>query len=69
MKWRNVNVFGWVDLKIEDGVDILNDIKSDMITDKGLGLSDIQSKRKDDVESIWSNLKLKESMLRQKSRQ
>lgn len=69
LKWCNENVFGWVDLKIEEGVDILNDLESDMIADRGLDLPDIQSKRKYVVESIWSNLKLKEIILKQKSRQ
>lgn len=64
LKWWNNNVFGWVDLKIDDGVDSLNDLEKEMIN-FGLPLSsDQHEKRKAASESIWQHLHIKESLIR-----
>ncbi|KAI5424003.1 hypothetical protein KIW84_030283 [Lathyrus oleraceus] len=35
LRWWNINVFGWMDLKIKEGVDLLNDIEDAMAYSSG----------------------------------
>ncbi|XP_058762167.1 uncharacterized protein LOC131635557 [Vicia villosa] len=69
LRWWNVNVFGWVDLKIDKGVDTLNELETELIRSGGLLSEEEAEKRRDSVETIWNNLHLKESMIKQKARQ
>ncbi|KAI5438061.1 hypothetical protein KIW84_023976 [Lathyrus oleraceus] len=64
LRWWNKNVFGWVDLKIEERVNTLNDTEVGMERDSGKVLVTDLLKRNVVQEDIWNNLHLKESMLK-----
>lgn len=64
LRWWNKNVFGWVDLKIEERVNTLNDTEVGMERDPGKILVSNLLKRNVVQEDIWNNLHLKESMLK-----
>ncbi|XP_058776653.1 uncharacterized protein LOC131650973 [Vicia villosa] len=67
--WWNKHVFGWIDLKIDDGVEELNELETDLAIG-GDSLNPVEmEKRRVAAVGIWQNLHLKESMLKQKSRQ
>ncbi|XP_058746484.1 uncharacterized protein LOC131619402 [Vicia villosa] len=63
LRWWNLNIFGKVDLEVEDGVRVLNDSDDREMWEEEVHLNKIKASRK-----IWLNLKLKENMLIQKSR-
>ncbi|CAK8533661.1 unnamed protein product [Lathyrus sativus] len=64
----NRNVFGWLDLKIEECVSNLNMVELDSILDSSSHDKDLNKERLRNQEEVWKNLRLKESMLTQKSR-
>lgn len=68
LKWSNENVYCWVDLKIEEGMYALNDLESALTAAGGLISDTNMEKRRATTESIWYNLHLKESMIKQKAR-
>ncbi|CAI8603270.1 unnamed protein product [Vicia faba] len=68
LKWWNKEVFGRIDLELEEGVRDIN------IGDERLDYEDdvlhpeIIAKGKEDTSRFWTNLRIKENMLVQKSR-
>lgn len=60
-------MFGWVDLRIDEGVDSLNGIEADMVSDYGKTSEEYLLKSSVAQKDIWNNLHLKESILNQKS--
>ncbi|CAK8565668.1 unnamed protein product [Lathyrus sativus] len=56
LRWWNINVFGWVDLKIEEEVDTLNRIKDYMSVSRGVTLEDQLCARSKAQNLIWNNL-------------
>lgn len=64
LKWWNVNVFGWIDLKVERDVVVLNDLELEMENTRNLISYEIQDMRKSKSESIWNSLQLKECILK-----
>ncbi|XP_058771389.1 uncharacterized protein LOC131644810 [Vicia villosa] len=67
MRWWNTNVFGKIDLKIEEDVEALN-ATEDRMTQMNVTLTEEEIKEKRRLqESFWKNLHTKESILRQKS--
>ncbi|CAK8534117.1 unnamed protein product [Lathyrus sativus] len=63
----NRNVFGWLDLKIEEYVSNLNTLELDSNLDSTSHDEDLNKERLRNQEEMWKNLRLKESMLAQKS--
>ncbi|CAK8561844.1 unnamed protein product [Lathyrus sativus] len=64
----NRNVFGWIDLKIEDNVSNLNSLELDSELISTSNNKVLIKERLRNQEEMWKNLRLKESMLAQKSR-
>ncbi|XP_058759068.1 uncharacterized protein LOC131632312 [Vicia villosa] len=67
LKWWNGEVFGWVNLKIEKAVEDMNfcNDQLQLVVDSEGVLSDNRKKAKFD---FWNTLKLRECILKQKSR-
>ncbi|XP_058765712.1 uncharacterized protein LOC131639232 [Vicia villosa] len=63
LRWWNLNIFGKVDLEVEEGVRVLNESDDREMWEEEAHLNKIKASRK-----IWLNLKLRENMLIQKSR-
>ncbi|XP_058754420.1 uncharacterized protein LOC131627572 [Vicia villosa] len=63
LKWWEKNVFGRIDLEIEENVKVLNDWDDRDMWEEELHLNKVKASK-----NIWFNLKLKENMLIQKSR-
>ncbi|XP_058774615.1 uncharacterized protein LOC131648899 [Vicia villosa] len=63
LRWWAKNIFGKIDLEIEDGVRVLNDSDDREEWEEDVHLDKIKASK-----NIWFNLKLKENMLIQKSR-
>ncbi|CAK8573027.1 unnamed protein product [Lathyrus sativus] len=68
LKWWNKNVFGWVDLRINDGVETHNIIEDEMVAGSDATSEEDLIKRIDVQLEIWKKLHIKESILNQKSR-
>ncbi|CAK8564337.1 unnamed protein product [Lathyrus sativus] len=68
LRWWNKNIFGWVDRRIEEGVQVLNEIEDGMDIIIGNMSEKLIRVRSEAQGKIWSNMKLKESMLKQKAR-
>lgn len=66
--WWDKMVFGWVDLKIKEGVETLNEVEVDLLCISSQISGEDQVKRIATQKAIWKNLHLKESILKQKSR-
>lgn len=64
LRWWNINVFGWVDLKIEEGVDTLNSIEDAMVYSSGAMSKEQLKSRSESQNLIWNNLFFKKSMLK-----
>ncbi|CAK8537008.1 unnamed protein product [Lathyrus sativus] len=69
LKWWNRVVFGKIDLEVEETVGDINagDVLAETVAPGGLSLEDTNS-RKEAVTKFWTNLRIKENMLVQKSR-
>ncbi|XP_058776931.1 uncharacterized protein LOC131651277 [Vicia villosa] len=65
--WWNLNVFGWLDLRIEEDVEELNKLEEELVVSTIQG-EDSNHIRKDLQTNIWKNLHYKESVLKQKAR-
>ncbi|XP_058724480.1 uncharacterized protein LOC131595951 [Vicia villosa] len=68
LRWWNQKVFGWLDLKIEDEVDDLNGLEEENMLITSQLNQEVSEKRKQLQSSIWKDLHLKESILKQKAR-
>ncbi|CAK8578049.1 unnamed protein product [Lathyrus sativus] len=64
----NRNVFGWLDLKIEKNVSNLNSLEMNIDLISSSNLAELNKDRLRAQEEMWKNLRIKESMLAQKSR-
>ncbi|XP_058757968.1 uncharacterized protein LOC131631204 [Vicia villosa] len=67
LRWWNLNVFGKVDLKIENDVEALNIIEERMVQMNVTLTEDEIVERRRIQDSFWNKLHTKESILRQKS--
>lgn len=67
-RW-NCEVFGWMDLKVKDGVERINDLDNLMVANFGNNNEVLVKDRRETSNEVWQNLLMKESMLRLKSRQ
>ncbi|XP_058760200.1 uncharacterized protein LOC131633504 [Vicia villosa] len=66
-RW-NKEVFGRIDLEVEEGVRDLNLADAHLEMEDGILFSDTLERRKEASSHIWRNMRLKENMLLQKSR-
>ncbi|XP_058749365.1 uncharacterized protein LOC131622352 [Vicia villosa] len=66
----NKESFGWIDLKIEEAIKVLNSAESQLTgtVDVALARQERELKRKAAMDDLWKHLRLQESLLRQKSR-
>lgn len=68
LRWWNSNIFGWVDLKIEEDVEAMNKAEEYMLQ-QNVQVSEVEMEaRRENQIAIWKNLHLKESLLLRKSR-
>ncbi|XP_058776636.1 uncharacterized protein LOC131650960 [Vicia villosa] len=67
-KW-NREVFGWIDLCVEEKVESLNNLDNLLAEHHGEDISRLVDDRFNVTSDLWKSLSLKESMLRLKSRQ
>lgn len=67
LKAWNKEVFGWLNLKIEEKVDEHHELDQYLISNVGGYVSGAVEGRKVVADEIWKNLELKECMLRLKS--
>ncbi|XP_058726636.1 uncharacterized protein LOC131597999 [Vicia villosa] len=65
----NRQVFGWIDLQVSEKVDNLNALDSLLAEHHGEDIKSMVDDRHNASKDIWNSLKMKESMLRLKSRQ
>lgn len=68
LRWWNKEVFGKVDLEVEEGVRDLNAADYSLERDRDISCDAIVAKRKEASNRFWRNLRIKENMLVQKSR-
>ncbi|XP_058768560.1 uncharacterized protein LOC131642301 [Vicia villosa] len=68
LRWWNINVFGKIDLAVEEGVRILNE-GDELVDEEDAAVSLLEAdRRRRASKDFWMNLKIKENMLIQKSR-
>ncbi|XP_058759244.1 uncharacterized protein LOC131632513 [Vicia villosa] len=65
----NRDVFGWIDLRVIQNVDNLNELDSLLVDHFGGNIRDLVTNRSKVTKEIWNTLNMKESMIRLKSRQ
>lgn len=65
----NKEVFGWIDLKVEESVEELNALNKLLVENTGSNSVLLAEERLKVVTDFWKHLDIKESYLRQKSRQ
>ncbi|XP_058746958.1 uncharacterized protein LOC131619936 [Vicia villosa] len=69
LRWWNINVFGWINLKVDNEVSTMNILEDQLMQfDEEPSTEELETRR-NQQEVIWRNLKLKEGMIRQKSRE
>ncbi|XP_058749275.1 uncharacterized protein LOC131622266 [Vicia villosa] len=68
LKWRNQNIFGKLDLNIDEDVEEMNGLEDDDLLAISQLSREVMDRRRNLQHNIWRNLNLKESMLKQKSR-
>lgn len=66
--WWNNEVFGWVDLRLEKYLKDLNMIYNHLASINYNNIDEWRGKRRIGSKSIWDSIHLKESIIRQKSR-
>ncbi|XP_058754723.1 uncharacterized protein LOC131627880 [Vicia villosa] len=64
LRWWNQRVFGWLDLRIEEDVEKLNELEEEHVSNTIQGNDEAYSRRKDIQHNIWKNLHYKESVLK-----
>ncbi|XP_058740908.1 uncharacterized protein LOC131613239 [Vicia villosa] len=69
LRWWNKNIFGWVELKIEEEVDEIDRIEDDDCYVNNQLNQELLERRNEVHKSLWNSLHLKESILKQKARQ
>ncbi|XP_058768539.1 uncharacterized protein LOC131642278 [Vicia villosa] len=68
LRWWNTNVFGWVDLKIEENAKDLNSMEESMLECISQITDEVSLERSRKQEELWKNIHYKERILQQKSR-
>ncbi|CAK8574978.1 unnamed protein product [Lathyrus sativus] len=68
LRWWNTHIFGWVDLSIEERVRDLNMIENEMDFIRVNISEEVLTKRSEAQGKVWFNLKLKKSLVKQKSK-
>ncbi|KAI5397407.1 hypothetical protein KIW84_063282 [Lathyrus oleraceus] len=66
-RW-NKEVFGWYDLKVEEGVEEINTVDKLLSSCMDNEVKELVDRRSKAISSIWRNLSIKDNMLIQKSR-
>ncbi|XP_058757847.1 uncharacterized protein LOC131631081 [Vicia villosa] len=69
LKESTREVFGWIDLKVDKEVGIINETDEMLVENFGGGIEGFVETRRKTTNEVWKTLSLKESMLRLKSRQ
>lgn len=67
-KW-NRDTFGWIDLKVGDHVNRLNELDNLLVDNHGGDVEILVKDRQKEIGDLWGSLNLKQAMLRLKSRQ
>lgn len=65
----NREFFSWVDLKVSEEVEIINDMENLLVDNFGGNIDSLVSTRREATSEFWKCLFMKESMLRLKSKQ
>lgn len=63
----NMEVFEWIDLKMDENVLELNNMEKFLVANHGYFMGNLVEERTIVSEDLWSKLELKESMLHLKS--
>ncbi|XP_058774472.1 uncharacterized protein LOC131648760 [Vicia villosa] len=67
-KW-NKEIFGWIDLKIEEKIDEQHDLDIFLLANIGKDVAEIAESRRKVADDLWRKMEMKECMLRVKSGQ
>lgn len=65
----NQDVFGWVDLRVDEKVKGLNGLDGILVENPGANIEELAKARSNVVGDLWKSLNVKKGMLRLKSRQ
>lgn len=69
LRWWNNEMFRWIDMKIETSVNDLNHTDRILENIDRDDTTEVLGKKKDSLNSFWSNMHLKEILLRHKYRE
>lgn len=65
-RW-NKETFGWIDLKVDEGVKVINKEENILSSCVGHQVEELMVRRSSVVSTMWRNLAIKDNMLLQKS--
>lgn len=53
LRWQNKNVFGWIDLRIEEEVEIINKLEDQLMQSSDQALEEVYIMRRLNQEAVW----------------
>lgn len=67
LRWWNRKIFGWLKIRVDEYVKYLNSLDNQMVFININNIEECKGKRGNTSRSIWDNIHLKESIIREKN--